>query len=150
MTDTNSELLHISPDSSFWSAVVKSGTKLTLEIPDNCYISITNVCLPTPPPDQHSPVRLIAHVKTISEDSLRDANETFKTTHSDTLLSSLLPGAGAHQHINALFSPLNIVELEVTGGADVHIAGLLMPIGALSGEEEEEEEEEYNDEPIEK
>ena len=140
MNNQEQEFLHINPSSSFWSAIVKSNSKLVLEIPDTCYISITNVCIPNLPDDLQSPVRLFAHVKTISEDSLKSANETFKTTHSEALIASLVPEKSEHQHLNILFSPLNTVELEVRGGADVHILGLLMPINAMAEEEEEEEE----------
>lgn len=136
-------MININPNASFWSAIVKSNSKLVLEIPDSCYISITNVCIPKLPNDLQSPIRLFAHVKTISESSLKNVNETFKTTHSDALVASLIPEKREYQHLNILFSPLNTVELEVKGGSDVHIAGILMPINAMV--EEEEEEEEFNE-----
>ena len=126
--------------SIFWSKKVIPGQRTHIEIPDDCYVSITNVCIPElPKDDDKSPIRLIAHIKIIKPD--KNNEESFTTTNNTCLISSLVPGKIEQQQINVLFSPLNIVELEVNGTVPIHISGIRQQIQSLIEEEEEEEEE---------
>ena len=130
--------------SLFWSKKVIPNERAHIDIPDNSYVSITNVCIPELPKDDKSPIRLIAHVKLIKPDE--NNKDSFTTTQSTCLIASLIPGKIEQQQINVLFSPLNIVELEVQGTVPIHVSGIRQQIHVLVEEEEEEEQNEEEEE----
>ncbi|KAH0792777.1 hypothetical protein GPJ56_003400 [Histomonas meleagridis] len=133
--------------SIFWAKKVIPGENSHLDIPDDCYVSITNVCIPELPENgDDSPIRLFAHVKIIKPD--KSNKDGFTATQSTCLIASLIPKKIEQQQINVLFSPLNIVDLEVQGSVPIHVSGIRQQINSLIEEEEEEEqfeEEEKNE-----
>ena len=128
---------------TFWSVVVKPGSPVRIEHPDEFMLTITQVSMPELPADGSSdPVRLVADISNIEVVD----GEVNVREESEVLLACLVPGVKEFQKISVSFSIVNAVLLKVIGKAPVHVTGYIDPLYpdsyAMIEEEEEEEEEE--------
>ncbi|EAY21643.1 hypothetical protein TVAG_014100 [Trichomonas vaginalis G3] len=128
--------------STTWAQIIGPGKTVTLDIPDDANMYITNVCIGEfSEESKNTPQRLLAHIITIDPYQDEDQVDVSKLPHTDIMIASLMPEEREHEVINFCFSPLNIVKLHNQGTCTIHIAGYNVPI---EDEEEEEEEEEEN------
>lgn len=119
----------------FWSLVAAPGKKVSLELPCDHCLHLTNACIMDAEDD--SPVRLIGEIATIVPGGAEDP----KAVESTVQMAFFVPGKTEHVNLNFMITPLNAATLEVRGNAKVHLSGFSLPIGFDYDEEEEEEEE---------
>lgn len=124
-----------------WAQIIAPGQTVTLDIPDDANMYITNVCIPKIPEGTKSvPQRLLAHIITIDPYQEEDQVDVSKLPHIDIMISALVPGEKEHEVVNFCFSPLNIVKLYNQGTCEMHISGYNVPIDEEEDQEEDEEE----------
>lgn len=122
----------------FWTLLIKPGETSKVQYPEDCFLTITNVCITELPSDvKNSPVRLIAKVHNYNEQGNSDEKE-----NKDVLLASLLPYTSEQAQVNYVFTPISDVSLTVSGCAPIQVSGIIQPI---YDDEEEEEEEDLNE-----
>lgn len=122
----------------FWTMLIKPGETSQVKYPDGCFLTITNACITELPSDidPKKPVRLFANVKYVDSE-VDDKN---------VLIASLVPHTSEHSQLNYVFSPINEVNLSITGNAPIQVSGIIQPIFSNDEEEEEEESKENQEE----
>jgi hypothetical protein len=123
----------------FWGKIVKPGSPVFLDSPDSHYTMITGASLGDLSSDQTGTSVLTATIQTIHIDRI-DPDSTL-----ETVLGVLSAKRQEQVKLAHVFSPLNEVELSVSGPFDVHVSGRFIPIERHEEEESSEEEDEPSD-----
>ncbi|KAH0792163.1 hypothetical protein GPJ56_003962 [Histomonas meleagridis] len=121
---------------TFWGVSIPAGKKVELQIPDNLYTIVTNICLGEITKQEPTKVKL--YLETILIDEIDEAKQEAPTEKHETVLTILIPNQFEQFPTNQIYSPLNKVYIEADGPNTIYISGYYDDIEDDAEEEEEE------------
>jgi hypothetical protein len=128
----------------FWGIKVPANGKVKLPILDNLYTELTGACLGELTGLGESVLRV--QVETILIDNIDDVTGEAEVRNEDIVVTILQPGQTEHSQVWLRFSPLNRVELQVTGPNNIHVCGFYDQLDDEEDDAEEDDSEEEEEE----